>query len=315
LEFNSIQNQREAAENYIKSQKHLGWQLIPTNYDDGGYSGGNLDRPALKQLKEDIEFGKVDVVVVYKVDRLSRSLRDFVNLFTFFEKYQVSFISITQQIDTSSSMGKLTLNMLLSFAQFEREITSERLKDKIRAAKKKGMWTGGFIPMGYNSKDKKLIRNKDAKIIKEIFEKIASGLAIQEVFVYLNNNNIPTNTGDKFCKNKIYQILNNRIYIGEISHDGKSYQGKHKAIISKALWDAAHQQLKSKNSLANSKRTAKYPALLKGVVFCKYCNCAMIPSHTKKKKAIFRYYICMNIVRYGSNACHLKREFGISPNN
>jgi hypothetical protein len=246
------------------------------------------------------------VVVVYKVDRLSRSLKDFVNLFTFFEKYQVSFISITQQIDTSSSMGKLTLNMLLSFAQFEREITSERLKDKIKAAKKKGMWTGGFIPMGYDSKDKRLIRNKDAKIIEEIFEKIASGLAIQEVVSYFNNDNILTNTGVKFCKNKIYQILNNRIYIGEILHEGKSYKGRHKSIIPKSLWEAAHQQLKSKK-LINSKRASKYPALLKGLVFCKYCNCAMTPNYTKKKKAIFRYYLCMNIVRYGSNACHLKR--------
>lgn len=169
MEFNSIHNQREAAENYIKSQKHSGWQLVTTNYDDGGYSGGNLDRPALKQLKEDIALGKIDVVVVYKVDRLSRSLRDFVNLSTFFEKYSVSFVSIAQQIDTSNSMGKLTLNMLLSFAQFEREITSERLKDKIKAAKKKGMWTGGVPPIGYSCKNKKLVKNKDAKIIQNIF--------------------------------------------------------------------------------------------------------------------------------------------------
>jgi site-specific DNA recombinase len=276
--------------------------LVITNYNDSGYSGENLERPALQKLKEDIEFDKVDVVVVYKVDRLSRSLKDFVNLFTFFEKYQLSFTSITQKIDTSSSMGKLTLNMLLSFAQFEREITSERLKDKIKAAKKKGMWTGGFFPMGYSGKDKKLIRNKDAKIIEEIFEKIANGLTVQEVISYFSDNNILTNTKVKFCKKKIYQILNNRIYLGEISHEGK-----HESIISKSLWEVDHQQLKSRNSSSNIKRTAKYPALLKGLVFCKYCSCAMTPHYTKKKKVIFRYYICMNTVRYGSNACYLKR--------
>jgi site-specific DNA recombinase len=312
LEFNSIHNQREAAENYIRSQKHLGWQLVTTHYDDGGYSGGTIERPALKKLKEDIALGKIDIVVVYKVDRLSRSLRDFVNLSNFFEQYNVSFVSITQQIDTSNSMGKLTLNMLLSFAQFEREITSERLKDRIKAARKKGFWTGGNPPMGYSCKNKKLVRNKGAEIIQTIFKKVAEGMPVQELVSYLSVNNILTNTGARFIKNYIYRTLHNQLYIGKISHLEKIYNGKHKAIISKELWSQAHQKLKLQTISAN-KTISKYPALLKGLMFCKYCNCAMTPNYTKKKKLVFRYYTCMNILRYGSKSCHLKRINAIEP--
>jgi len=307
LEFNSIHNQREAAENYIKSQKHLGWQLIPTNYNDGGYSGGNLERPALQKLKEDIAFGKIDVVVVYKVDRLSRSLRDFVNLFTFFEKYQVSFISITQQIDTSSSMGKLTLNMLLSFAQFKREITSERLKDKIRAAKKKGIWMGGVPPIGYSSKNKKLVRNKDAEIIQNIFADFSNGKKVQEILENLKQTPLQIKIKNAVTKNQIYRILNNPLYVGKITHLDKIYKAKHRAIISKELWEKVQTKLKAQITNSGNGRNSKYPALLKGLVFCKYCNCAMTPNYTKKQSKIFRYYICMNIIRYGSKACHLKR--------
>ncbi len=307
MEFNSIHNQREAAENYIKSQKHLGWQLIHTNYDDGGYSGGNLDRPALSQLKEDIALGKIDVVVVYKVDRLSRSLRDFVNLSTFFEKYSVSFVSITQQIDTSNSMGKLTLNMLLSFAQFEREITSERLKDKIKAAKKKGMWTGGFPPIGYSCKNKKLVRNKDAEIIQNIFRDFESGKLVREILDDLKKLSLQTKSKTAFTRNQIYRILSNPLYIGKITHLDKIYKGRHKAIISRQTWEGVQIKLKQQTSNPGKNKNSKYPALLKGLVFCKYCNCAMTPNHTKNKKKIFRYYTCMNIIRYGSKACHLKR--------
>ncbi len=306
LEFNSLHNQREAAENYVKSQKHLGWKLVNANYDDGGYSGGNINRPALKKLKEDIISGKIDIVIVYKIDRLSRSLQDFVNLSTFFNEHGVSFISVTQQIDTESSMGKLMLNILLSFAQFEREMTSDRIKDKIAAAKKKGLWTGGILPIGYSSKDKKLIKNKDAKIIQEIFEKIADGFSTQDLVLHLNKYNILTNKGVKFYNNRIYGILNNQIYLGKVSHQGKYYEGKHKGFISKELWDKAHNQIKSRPT--DKRRVAKYPGLLKGLVFCRYCNCAMTPNYAKKKNnAVFRYYTCMSIIRYGSKSCHLKR--------
>ena len=257
-EFNTLEAQREAGENYIRSMKHQGWIALPDHYDDGGFSGGNLKRPALKQLLSDVEKGKVDMIVVYKIDRLTRSLLDFAQLVQTFEKHHCSFVSVTQHFNTCDSMGKLTLNILLSFAQFERELGAERVRDKIAASRKKGMWTGGSVPLGYVLKDKKLIIDPaEAKIIRFVFEdyvRTRSELHTTQNVIARGYKPKERKLKDGRFRNKeefnhamVNKILNNPLYLGKMPYKGELYEGQHEAIISQELWDRT-KNLKNENT-------------------------------------------------------------------
>src|SRR5436305_4807029 len=243
-EFNSLDAQRDACESYIASQKAEGWVLVHDRYDDGGISGATLERPALKQLLADIEAGRVDIVVVYKIDRLSRALMDFAKLVEVFERNSVTFVSVTQSFNTTTSMGRLTLNILLSFAQFEREVIGERIRDKFAASRKKGMWMGGFVPLGYEVKDRKLVVNEgEAVIVRMIFTLLAKVGKATTCVRSLRDKGVRGKRGRLIDKGYVYQLFRNRTYIGEAVHKGISYPGEHKAIISKELWDGVYQVL------------------------------------------------------------------------
>src|SRR5574344_253384 len=237
-EFNSLDAQREACEAYIKSQQHEGWGLIEKHYDDGGFSGGTLERPAVQELFRDIEAGEVDTVVVYKVDRLTRSLMDFSKIVELFDRQNASFVSITQHFNTTTSMGRLTLNILLSFAQFEREVTGERIRDKFAASKKKGMWMGGVVPIGYKCENRKLLPDdKYLKTAKTIFEKYLEFKTVLKVKQYLDEYEFKSKAGKKFSKGNLYQILQNKVYIGLVHHKGYYYEGEHQGIIDKDVFE------------------------------------------------------------------------------
>ncbi|MBF0311755.1 MAG: recombinase family protein, partial [Magnetococcales bacterium] len=254
-DFNSLDAQREACEAYVLSQKAEGWLLVQDRYNDGGFSGGTLDRPALKRLLADIEAGKINVVVVYKIDRLSRSLIDFTRLVEVFEKYEVSFISITQAFNTTTSMGRLTLNILLSFAQFERELSTERIRDKVAASRKKGIWMGGFPPFGYDIANRKLVVNPaEAAIVNLIFRRFVEIGSGTKLVAELNQAGYRTkrwvsqstgtlHEGRPFDKGVVYRLLHNRVYLGEAVHKGVSYTGEHEAIIDHASWNKVHAVL------------------------------------------------------------------------
>ena len=238
LEFNSLDAQREACEAYVASQKAEGWLLVPDRYDDGGFSGGTLERPALKRLMQDIEAGRIDVVVVYKIDRLSRSLMDFARLVEVFDRTGVTFVSVTQSFNTTTSMGRLTLNVLLSFAQFEREVIGERIRDKFAASRRKGMWMGGWAPLGYDVQDRKLVVNEtEAALVRRIFERFAKMGSAMRLAAALRNEGVTNKRGKLIDKGVLYKLLNNRVYIGEAVHKGQSYAGEHDAIVPQALWD------------------------------------------------------------------------------
>ncbi len=245
-DFNSLHAQREACAAYITSQKGEGWVLLPNHYDDGGISGGTLHRPALKQLLEDVDAGKVDQIIVYKVDRLTRSLTDFAKLVERLDRAGASFVSVTQSFNTTTSMGRLTLNMLLSFAQFEREVTAERIRDKIAASKKKGMWMGGTVPIGYEADGRTLaIVEEDARVVRTIYDLYLETGSVRKLKARLDDQNIitPARTqlsgrkigGHLFCRGQLYKIINNPIYAGDICHGKEVYRGRHPAIIERGL--------------------------------------------------------------------------------
>lgn len=241
-DFNSLQAQREACEAYIKSQKSEHWQLLPTAYDDGGYSGGTLERPALQQLLADVKAGKIDIIVVYKIDRLTRSLMDFSKIIEVLDAHQASFVSITQHFNTTTSMGRLTLNMLLSFAQFEREVTAERIRDKYAASKKKGMWMGGYPPFGYERQDKKLIPHlQRATVLISLFKQYHALKSVGKLLDWVREKRIRTALGKPFTKINLHRILSNRVYIGEVGHKGTWYPGLHQSLINKELFDSVQQ--------------------------------------------------------------------------
>jgi len=300
-DFNSLDAQREACEAYIASQAGEGWRLIGTGYDDGAYSGGTMDRPALQRLLADIEAGKVDTIVVYKVDRLTRSLADFARIVELFDTNKVSFVSITQQFNTTTSMGRLTLNMLLSFAQFEREVTGERIRDKIAASKRKGMWMGGVVPLGYDVIDRKLIVNEtEAETVRTLFQFYEQSANVRLVKQEADRcglltkrrrpNNGRRQGGEPFTRGHIYKLLSNPIYIGEIGHKGVHYPGEHKAVVDRKTWDAVQEQLKHNAVDRHRDFNAKAPSLLAGLLFDENGN-RMAPSHASKAGRRYRYYV------------------------
>ncbi|MFP1645213.1 recombinase family protein [Pontitalea aquivivens] len=296
-EFNSLHAQREACESYIASQKSEGWALVRDQYDDGGISGGTLERPGLKQLLADIEDGLIDVVVVYKIDRLSRSLMDFSKLVEVFDRNGVTFVSVTQSFNTTTSMGRLTLNILLSFAQFEREVTAERIRDKVKASRMKGMWMGGYVPLGYDVVDRKLVVNQEeAAKVRKLFERFVAIGSATILARELRRDGMRTKQGTLIDKGYIYRLLNNRVYRGEAVHKGTAYPGEHEAIIEARLWDQVHNILgESPRKRANNSRT-QTPALLKGLLF-NATGAAMTPSSTKKGTRRYRYYVSMDILK------------------
>ncbi len=306
-EFNSLDAQRESCEAYVASQKSEGWALVRDRYDDGGYSGGTLDRPGLKRLLADIEDGLVDVVVVYKIDRLSRSLADFAKLVEVFDRHGVTFVSVTQSFNTTTSMGRLTLNILLSFAQFEREVTAERIRDKIAASRKKGMWMGGWAPWGYDVKDRKLIVNAaEAATIRMIFERFVTSGSATALARELRAEGVVTKRGKPIDKGALYKLLNNRVYIGEAVHKGKSYPGEHAAIIDRALWDKVHAILAESPRKRAAQTRAQTPALLKGLLFGPG-GAAFSPTHTRKGDKLYRYYVSQAVLKRGRDACSVGR--------
>jgi site-specific DNA recombinase len=307
MEFNSLDAQREACEAYVASQRAEGWQLVSDRYDDGGFSGGTLDRPALKRLLADIEARRVDVVVVYKIDRLSRSLMDFSRLVEVFDRQNVTFVSVTQSFNTTTSMGRLTLNVLLSFAQFEREVIGERIRDKVAASRKKGMWMGGWTPLGYEVRDRKLIIHRaDAERVRSIFKRFvqlkSATLLARELVVARATNRY----GQLLDKGVLYRILNNRVYIGDAVHKGISYPGEHQAIIDRKLWDQVHAILKQSPHRRAASARAQTPALLKGLLFGPD-GAAMSPTHTRKAGRLYRYYISQSVMKQGANACPVRQ--------
>lgn len=312
--FNSLDAQRESALAYIHSQQHEGWEAIHTQYDDGGYSGGNLERPALTQLIEDIKQGKVDIVIVYKVDRLSRSLTDFAKLVELFDEHHVSFVSVTQQFNTTHSMGRLTLNILLSFAQFEREVTGERIRDKIAASKKKGLWMGGTPPLGYDIKERALhINPQEAQLVKRIFTLFIQGNSCLDISNTLNKEKITNKRwqtqqghwrgGGKFTPNQIHRLLNKRIYLGQIHHKGTYYTGNHQAIIDEVLWDKAQHRLNKRSKTLS--QTHQSPFALKGKLRT-FEGFAMSPSTTKSNNKPIRYYVSQKAINQGYKSCDIK---------
>ncbi len=296
-EFNSLHAQREACEAFIASQKSEGWALVRDQYNDGGISGGTLERPGLKQLLADVEDGLVDVVVVYKIDRLSRSLMDFSKLVEVFDRNGVTFVSVTQSFNTTTSMGRLTLHILLSFAQFEREVTAERIRDKVKASRMKGMWMGGYVPLGYDVQDRKLVVNEqDAGSVRRIFDRFVEVGSASVLARELRREGFRSKQGTLVDKGYLYRLLNNRVYRGEALHKGKAYPGEHDAIIDADLWDRVHAILQeSPRKRANNSR-AQTPALLKGLI-CGENGAAMTPTSTKKGARLYRYYVSMDVIR------------------
>src|SRR3984893_8046584 len=300
-EFNSLQAQNEACEPYIHSQRHEGWVLARTRHEDGGVSGGNLDRPALQRLLADIRGGRIDIIVVYKVDRLTRSLADFARLVEIFDVQGVSFVSVTQQFNTTSSMGRLTLNVLLSFAQFEREVTGERIRDKIAASKKKGMWMGGNVPLGYDASERTLVINSaEAETVRCIFtlyRELGSVRRVKEEADLLGLSAKRSTTAGgiergrrPFSRGLIFTLLSQSMYIGEIAHKGRSYSGQHPALIDSETWAAVRDQLAANARDHRRKAHATEPSLLAGVLVDTRGE-RLTPSRAVKKGRRYRYYV------------------------
>jgi site-specific DNA recombinase len=306
LEFNSLDAQREACEAYIKSQAHEGWRLIPTHYDDGAFSGASLDRPALQELLAEVRSGKIDIIVVYKVDRLTRSLADFAKLVELFDQHSVSFVSVTQSFNTTSSMGRLTLNVLLSFAQFEREVIGERVRDKIAASKRKGIWVGGPVPLGYASINKKLVVvPEEAETVRTIFRRYLELGSMRSLIQDLDRQGVRTKRregtngratgGIRFGVGPLAHLLRNRFYIGEVVYRGKVHRGEHDPIVDHALFEAVQAKLAA-SATARQLRLRGSPAILAGRIFDDRGN-RMTPTHTNKQGARYRYYVSHAILQ------------------
>lgn len=316
-EFNSLHAQREAAENFIASQKAEGWICLSEPYDDGGFTGGNMERPALKKLMEDVRAGRIDTVVVYKIDRLSRSLLDFAEIIGAFDKYGVTFVSVTQQFNTTTSMGRLTLNILLSFAQFEREIISERIRDKVAMAKRRGKQTGGMPVIGYDLVDGKLVINEEeAETVRHIFSRFLQIGSTTRLTKELREQGVHTKawttqkgkvrTGRPFDKSTIYRMLKNRKYLGEVVHKDEYFPGEHDGIIDEKTWGRVQTILRQNYRQRANQTRRRIPAMLKGVIKCGNCGSAMGPTYSKKGGKQYRYYQCVKSTKMSGDECPIR---------
>ena len=317
-DFNSLDAQREACAAFVQSQKHEGWTLLPTTYDDGGYSGGSLERPALQRLLSDIEAGRIDVVVVYKVDRLTRALSGFAKLVEVFDRRGVSFVSVTQQFNTTTSMGRLTLNILLSFAQFERELIGERVRDKVAASRKKGIWMGGIVPLGYDVKDRKLVVNKaEARTVVDIYRRYLRVKSVNALKAELDAADIRSKRrvrrdgtihgNQSFSQGALYLLLQNRTYRGEAKHKGNAYPGEHAAIVDKPLWDAVQAVLVENRVERAAGVNTKAASLLTGLLFDEAGE-RLTPTWSIKKGTRYRYYVSTSLVKGGKNTHSTRRR-------
>lgn len=319
-EFNSIDAQRLSGENFIASQVGKGWVLVDEHYDDGGFSGGTLERPALQRLFRDIRENKIDCVVIYKIDRLSRSLFDFQKIIELFDGHNVSFASVTQNFTTDDSVGRLMLNVMLSFAQYERELTGERIRDKVDASKKKGMWMGGNPSFGYDIEDRKLVINEaEAKIVRILFQNFIETESVTETARELNKFGFTTKTwisktgklqkGQKFNKRSVRRILENPLYAGKIKHKNQLYDGQHKAIIADDIWQKTKEILSKNQSNKPSIPVSRITVapLLKGLINCGVCGSKMIPTYTIKKGKRYRYYLCSSKAVGNNDSCTIAR--------
>jgi site-specific DNA recombinase len=318
-EFNTLDAQRESAEAFVASQQGEGWTCLPDRYDDGGFTGGNMDRPALRRLLEDIEAGKVDCVVVYKVDRLSRSLLDFAAMMQTFERHRVSFVSVTQQFNTATSMGRLVLNVLLSFAQFEREIISERTRDKIAATRRKGKWAGGRPILGYDVDPRGyhlVVNGDEAARVRAIFDLYLEHEALLPVVKELEcrgwaNKRWRTKGGkecggDGFTKTALHRLLTNVAYAGRVRYKDEVHAGEHPAIVDPVVFTKVQDLLRRNGRTGGAPVRNRFGAFLKGLLRCTPCGCAMTPSHTTKGDKRYRYYTCTNAQKRGWDACPSK---------
>lgn len=319
-EFNSLDAQRESAEAYIESQKLLGWKAIPTHYDDGGFSGGTMGRPALKRLLADIDAGLIDVIVVYKIDRLSRSLLDFMKMIELFNEREVSFVSVTQHFSTTDPTGRMFLGILITFAQYEREVIGERIRDKVAAAKRRGKYCGGVPPLGYDveRENKKLVVNQnEARLVGHIFKRYAQLGSARQVAKELNESGNKTKSwttkkgkermGGEWNTSQVYRLLNNRLYLGEIAYKGKNYPAEHDALIEQNVWDKAQALLSENHRAKVTRARVKTISPLSGVIRCGHCDCSMGITYTKKKDRRYSYYICEKDQKRPVSQCPLKR--------
>lgn len=319
-EFNSLDAQRESGEAYIRSQSGEGWASLPERYDDGGFTGGNMDRPALKRLMADIEAGKIDCVVVYKVDRLSRSLLDFARMMEAFERHKVSFVSVTQQFNTASSMGRLVLNVLLSFAQFEREIISERTRDKIAATRRKGKWAGGHPILGYDVDPRGfrlVVNEEEAGRVRDIFglyvehQSLIATVKAIDAREWLNKQwttrKGKARGGKPFDKNSVFKLLTNVAYLGKVKYKNEVHDGEHDGIVDPAVWQRVQQLLARNGRTGGAAVRNKYGALLKGLLHCTPCGCSMGHTYSTKNGNIqYRYYVCLRAQKRGWHTCPSK---------
>jgi site-specific DNA recombinase len=318
-EFNSLDAQREAAEAYIQSQRREGWIALAELYDDGGFTGANMDRPALTRLLQAVEAGELDCVVVYKVDRLSRSLLDFTRMLSVFEKHKVSFVAVTQQFNTSTSLGRLTLNILLSFAQFERELIGERTRDKMSAARRKGKWVGGCPVLGYDvdpGGGRLVVNEEEAERVRAIFalfgKKGSAPLTLAEIerrgwrLKSWARKTGQFRAGGEFSLNSLRRLLTNALYTGAIRHKGQLYPGEHTAILAPGTWDRVQNLITDRGALARGKSRNKHLALLSGLLYCDACATRMVYSYSGKNDRRYPYYVCLNAQRKGWAVCPAK---------
>jgi site-specific DNA recombinase len=307
MEFNSLDAQREACSAYVASQRSEGWIELAGHYDDGGVSGGTLDRPALRRLLHDIDQGRVDCVICYKIDRLSRSLLDFTKLIDIFDRHSVLFVAVTQNFSTTTSMGRLTLNILLSFAQFEREVIGERIRDKIAASRKRGLWMGGVRPLGYQVRERKLvIDEKEGAVVRMIFERFLQLGSVARLSRILAADGVRSRRGKTMDKGSLYKLLGNRVYIGEAVHKGLAYPGEHRPIIDRKLWEKVRSILQESPRVRAGRTRAQTPALLKGLLYGPTGR-AMSPTHTRRGNRLYRYYVSQSILKGDTEACSIRR--------
>jgi site-specific DNA recombinase len=318
--FNSLDAQRDACENFIASQKSEGWMMARERYDDGGFSGGNMQRPGLQKLLDDVRNGMVDIIVVYKIDRLSRSLADFAKLVELFDEHKVTFVSVTQAFNTTTSMGRLTLNILLSFAQFERELAGERVRDKIAASRQRGIWMGGMPPLGYDVAERKLIPNPaEAQIVQEMFRRFAVTPSMATLVRDLRARGVTSKSwttskgiersGKLITKGYVYKVFKNPVYIGMAAYKGKQFPGEHEPIIEQELWDTVQENLKAGDKHVkggSESRDTKAPTLLRGLLFSPEGR-AFTPGWTSKGPKRYLYYINTDSIKLGKDACEVRR--------
>lgn len=318
-DFNSLDAQRDACENFVASHKGEGWAMSRARYDDGGYSGGNMDRPGLQQLLDDVREGLVDIIVVYKIDRLSRSLTDFAKLVEIFDEHKVTFVAVTQAFNTTTSMGRLTLNILLSFAQFERELSGERGRDKIAASRQRGIWMGGMPPLGYDVVDRKLVPNPtEAELVRELFTRFAVLPSMMTLMKEMRARGVKSKSwttvkgharqGKLIDKGYIYKIFNNPVYVGLVAYKGNTYPGQHSAIINQELWDTVQTTLKQGTKAKGNAepRANKATSILRGLLFSAEGR-AFTPGWTSKGTKQYRYYINTDAIKLGKESCDVRR--------